>query len=711
LTVASDTVVGTTGDDSITGARIDTVQTLNSGDSIALGAGTDSLSATLNAGTTTPAAITGVESITFTALGNATVDFDNVSGVTSLTSQGSSATLTVDDIQALVTSVTVNNATATNTFTFKDAAVAGTADSITVNLSGVALGAGEQLLIGGEADDDGGIETINVVASNGASDLGDGGGFGTTATTITVNASAALDLGSDAEFNAVTNFDASASTAGVTAVFGNRAAASETALSFKGGAGADSFDLGALAIANHGDLTVDMGAGNDTLDVGANQDTDTGSSYVGGAGVDTLIISTTALTVAEGARYSGFEALTIETSVTQDADAFAGTTINTGAAALTLVINDLQDDSTINLNHSSTSVTMNRKTDTATDGLTVNIGGTAGAVTATALVFDTQYENITINSQGTAANTITAFATNVVNNMTLTGGTALTLTSTDNITGVIDFSASTANNIVTVTDTTAQKINFGSGNDTVTATGVVANGETQIINGGAGNDTINSGNLAAGGILTINGDAGSDTISYNGANTGASVHNVNGGAGIDFITLGQHAGTLDDVISTVTATADADEVTGFVTTTDDFDYNGTVLNDTATTITAVANATLAGGLAADADATVYIVTTALTGAAATDMTALVAESTVAGVLTDYATFEASLVAQLGTITALDSTLSASESVLLNVDDGTNSVILRVTNTDTTVANTLTVDELELVAVMVAADDLVVGDFI
>ena len=187
--------------------------------------------------------------------------------------------------------------------------------------------------------------------------------------------------------------------------------------------------------------------------------------------------------------------------------------------------------------------------------------------------------------------------------MTFTGGTALTITSTNNITGVVDLSAATGNNIVTVTDTTAQTVTFGSGADTLTASGVVANGETQVVNGGAGNDTLTAGNLAVGGTLNINGEAGSDTISYGGANTGASTHNVNGGAGIDFITLGSHSGTIDDVISTAELTADADEVTGFVTTTDDFDYNGTVLNDAATTITAVRNATLAGGLTADADAT------------------------------------------------------------------------------------------------------------
>ena len=130
LTIWNDTVAGTTADDVVTGARIDTVQVFNSGDSIVLGDGNDSLSATLKAGTVTPVAMTGVENVMFTVLGDATVDFDNVSGVTSIISRGSSATLLVDDIQEIPTSISINNNTAVQTFVVKDTAVSGNTDSI-----------------------------------------------------------------------------------------------------------------------------------------------------------------------------------------------------------------------------------------------------------------------------------------------------------------------------------------------------------------------------------------------------------------------------------------------------------------------------------------------------------------------------------------------------------------------------------------------------
>ena len=348
LTIANNTVTGTTGDDSVTAARIDTVQTFNSGDSIALGDGTDSLSATLNAGTVTPAALTGVENITFTALGNAIVDFDNATDVTSITSLGSGFTLQVDDIQALTTSLTVQNNTAAQTFTFKDAAVILTTDSMTLNLDG----AGAIVNVGGETDANGGIETYSVVASGGASDLVAGNGFGDTATSINVTATATLDFGSGASFTAVTGFDASTSTSSVTSVFANKTAAGETAVSIKGGSGADNFDIGLFTLANQGDVTVDMGAGNDILDIGTTfQDTDTGSSISGGTGTgDILIISGTALVAAENSQISGFEILNQETTgLTQDADNFAGTIFGTGNAAVNAyTLTDLADDSTVN---------------------------------------------------------------------------------------------------------------------------------------------------------------------------------------------------------------------------------------------------------------------------------------------------------------------------------------------------------------------------
>jgi hypothetical protein len=445
----------------------------------------------------------------------------------------------------------------------------------------------------------------------------------------------------------------------------------------------------------------------------------------GGAGTDTLSLGI-AMTAVVAAYVSNFE--TLEFGMTADlaqdmtlADGMNTVSVlDTAAATDDLTLTNVSYGLVLNMNGAALASTSAAGTadigiviatlaaDTASDDITLNLSASAGGVTVGDFRPDTRYETVTVNSSGTATNQILTVGT-AKNNIILAGATGLTLTGTGSLTGVVDASTMTGV-FTTTTSTTALTVLGGSGNDVLNS-GVVANTVTQTISGGAGNDTITSGNLAAGGTLTVNGDAGSDTITYNAANTGASIHNVNGGAGFDFITLGQHAGTLDDVISTATAVADADKITGFLSGTDDFDYNGTVSNDAATTITAVSNATFAGGLAADVDATVYIVTGSVTGAAATDLTALVAATTVDAIAAAYATFEASLATNLGTITGLDSTLGATESVLLVVDEGTNSIVLRLTNTSTATANTVIASELELVAIMVGNNDLVVGDFI
>ena len=69
LTIWNDTVVGTTGDDTRYWFANRHRSDINSGDSITLDDGIDNLSATLNEGTVTPAAITGVENVMFVALG------------------------------------------------------------------------------------------------------------------------------------------------------------------------------------------------------------------------------------------------------------------------------------------------------------------------------------------------------------------------------------------------------------------------------------------------------------------------------------------------------------------------------------------------------------------------------------------------------------------------------------------------------------------
>jgi hypothetical protein len=684
LTQGGETVSGGSADDTIRGFLDGGAASFSSLDQIDGGAGTDTLVAYGQPATITVSRVSNVERFVFgSGAAASTVDMSTVAGETYVEDQNSTSSMTFNDISAASVGLGVSAQLAANTSTFNyvSGLFSGSTDALNLTVNGAAG------TITVTTDDTANIETLNLTATGAASSL--------TALTAITGLTKVVVTG-NANLTVPTAF-----------------AAAVTTMDLSGYSGVSDLDTTA-----GGNIRYTGGSGNDTIDMaGGLTLLDT---LTGGSGTDTLVLGA-AVTAANAVGVSGFERLTFDTTgITQDVSAFSTiNTFGTDAAIAALSLTNVADGATLRLRHNmSTSITTALASNTAADDITVEVGGSA-AVTIASLNMDANYETVTINSLGSARNVITAFGT-TLGNLTVTGSQAITLTTTVGISGVVDMSAATGANIVTVTSTGGQTVTFGSGNDTLTASGLVAANTTQIINGGAGDDTLTAGAVVAdGAAISIRGDAGSDTINVDavdgtagGALTTAS---VNGGAGVDFITgtggagAATHAVTI--VVSTATLTEDADEITGFISATDDFDYNGAVLNDTATTITAVSNATFAGGLAADADATVYIVSTALTGAAATDMTALVAESTVAGIIEKYATFEASLLANLGTITGLDSTLGANEFVLLNIDDGTNSVILRVNNSSTAVANTLIASEVELIGVMVAADDLVVGDFI
>jgi len=273
---------------------------------------------------------------------------------------------------------------------------------------------------------------------------------------------------------------------------------------------------------------------------------------------------------------------------------------------------------------------------------------------------------------------------------------------------------------VSVTPTAAQTINFGSGDDTLTASGLLATGVTQTIRGGAGDDSLTAGAVITTGNLVLNGEAGSDTINtaalVGAAGPVISTASVNGGADIDFITLDPDTNTgqvLQDVVTTAVATADMDRIVGFTTAVDDVDFNGTLLNGSNSTVVKADDTTLAAAIVEDADATVFYVTTNLAGTAASTLTTLADATTSSTVTTAAAAFEAAFVDAIGdtAITGLDTAVSGTETVLLAYDNGVDSVLMYFTNSDTGTANTITVDEIEIVAVFDATATLAAGDVI
>ena len=725
LTVGSDGTAAapfggaTAGDDTVSGARIDDVQTLNNGDVIDLGAGEDTLTANLNAGTTAPT-VTNTETVQVTALGIATLDFVNITGVTTgIIAASSSAALTLDNIAA-ITPITISNTSQATTIIFNDGLLTGETIA-TLNLSSVSAGI---ITMGGETDGDGGIETINIVAS-GANVTGNIA-FGTTATTVNVSGSGSLDINAGAEFALVTSFDGSTATGDIDVSFADRAATTTGDISVTTGSGNDDVSLALVVEGDIDNITVDLNAGNDRLILDAN--TDTGNAIVGGDGNDTLQLDI-AMTAVTAAYVSEFEILEMNggADVTQDMDLVDGMNIvnifDMTAGTNDLNIDDAADGLVINANGAllaatatatnadMTILSVDLKSDTATDDMTLNLSAAAGGVTIADFLPNSQYETVTVNSSGTAGNEILDISS-AKTNMVFTGATALTVTTTGALLGVADASAMTAV-FTTTSSTTALTVTGGSAADVMTS-GLLATGVTQTFNGGDGGDTMTAGQIVTTGNLVLNGQGGSDTLdiaTMDGNTTGTVVSTavLDGGAGVDFITLDAvNILVLANVGSTALITADGDKVVDFDTTEDDFLYTGALLNDTNTGAVIILSTTLDLALAGDTDATIFLDSGNLVGASAT-LTTLANTATSDAFIAAADAFIAQLVIEEGTITNLDTIVGAGESVLLGFENGTDSVTVRFTNSDTTVANTMTAAELEVIAVFDAAV-LVAADY-
>jgi hypothetical protein len=582
LTVGVDIVTGTTAADTITGARVDSVQTWNAADTIDGGAGIDNFSATV-AANVTPASggFTNVENVTVTVTGGGTVDFSSatasfITGVTSLSSVGSSNATIFSDMTSNPT-MTVNNSAVDHTFSMNDSVLTGAADTVTLNLVGMT----GNVMIGTNADVDGDYETLIINSSGAASDLGDGdvgatgaNTIGGDATLIDIGATAALDLGTTAGFAKITSFDASDSTAGVTAVFANKAdtTTSATAVSIKGGAGADVFDVSALTAANHGAVTIAMGAGNDTVTLAGGGASD--FTITGGEGTGDKVSISVVSSLALHGKLAGFEEL-ISTDVianaattTLDLQNFVNndfTTVNFNGTLATATTNAVTDVFAITnakdsvtglklnaLDVSDASITFARLTDGTANALTI----TATAASAAGSVAANDEETVTINNAAGAIDYTAVSATDMTS-LTLIGdeqmdlGTvtatklatvdASALEDSDGANGdfIADLSTSVVNMTLTGNASATHggdlQVTTGGGNDTVSGTK-----QADTITTGAGGDTIDGGK----GADIITGGTGADSMT---GGAGADIFNFDAAFGADSIT-DFTAGTSGDVL-------------------------------------------------------------------------------------------------------------------------------------------------------------------
>ena len=545
-------------------ARGATGTTINAGDALVGGAGTDTLMFSVTGDIDTTADATdahyvlsavsseGIEKILVSNYEDSTDADANVyydaalaTGLTTvgLSSSGDEGDTVFQSVRNLVDAEMSSGSGDLTVGFISSSVTAGSSDAMTLTLSNVSKqGGGTGSAATFTAN---GIETINVVSKSAANTITLAGD---AIKTVNVTGSVATTLGTLP--STVKTLNASGAKGAVTATLSSAT-----------------------------DITVTGGAGNDTFTTAASVGTTAAVSGGEGSG-DLLILSADAHldTTSEGARYTNFEVLGIAESAVAPANrafsganlagltgvavtAYADTTDGAdGASATTGTVdftalgadtksltisgiataeNGVADDLTL-------TVSALMAVNTTADEMTVTLGtSTAGAGSSVAAVSPTagagekalnvtlnQHETINIVSQG-GSNFITNLTGAELKTLNISGSKSLTINAIASATGLskIDASGITSTSagltINTNASGTASVITGGAGNDSL-----LGGSKADTISGGTGDDTISG----AAGADVITGGDGDDSITG-----GSGIDNLSGGSGNDTFVLGTTA--------------------------------------------------------------------------------------------------------------------------------------------------------------------------
>ena len=500
--------------------------------------------------------------------------------------------------------------------------------------------------------------------------------------------------------------------------------------------------------------TVNMGSGNDTVDAAA---TLTAADTIdGGSGTGDIIKSTIAITDALAARLSNFEVLDIAggAGITHDVSNLTGLTSLKASGALTgnMVITDLAAAADVDISAAiGNNLTINQINagGGGSDTLTFDFRGST-YTTSGIIAADIETVTIEVNQGGTKTISAATFAgaTNVtinaasanltISDLTAVNITALDLSGTTSRTVEITSGADTFANALAYTGgggvdildlenaTLSNTFSYagGNGNDELVLNSATLS-NTFSYNGGDGNDDLELVGAALSGALTYNGGAGDDFLDLDGATLAVgSVLEVGDSQDILILNADSIATTIrSSATSSNNAFSSRDDASttntsGFTPGSDKFDYNGSLSNDGVTTVVSATGATLQAAVAADADATVYIIVDAngdVNLESALNIFADGVSSSSANTLETRAQ-DAGVLSYVG----LDGDFGTSESVLLAINSETNedgttaddggTAVYRFTNTNTSTADTVLESELELIGVFQDAA-LIAADFI
>jgi len=585
LTTGSDSLIGGSGDDTFTGAVSATnLQTLTGGDKLDGGAGSDTLSVILNAGyTVTPGSLKNIEVLEVTTVTNASgIDLANSSGLTTVNVLGSTANTTLANLPGSSIATNLTGNTGTVTIGFLPAVVAGTADSLTINVANQT----------GAVSIDSGIETVTVNALPGSSSSGLGLG-NTTLKATGGDSNTSLGLGTvtsrsidaiaykGATFSVTTSGTAATVTGGDgndTVSLSNTAGSAAHVVTT--GAGDDTITVGTATTSGvqvyasaSGSTSISTGAGTDSITFAGNYDSS--DTIDGGDGTDTLTFRVA--TDLTGVSTVQTNVTSIERLAVSDSSAannkvngFALRNFGTGVTGLTITDytttlsttsgtgngEDLYDTGTFAFNPGASTLTLNGLLNSnitfsadgnaATDSLTLSLtnytsGATVVSTGSSPTITSTGIETLTVTS-----NTRTAAGTyNTFGNISPTGSGGADVTvnfrgfsvatgainaKTINASGLTSQSAADAGLVMASASSsvTGQTITGSNSQDTL-----YGGGGNDVVDGGAGNDVI----YAGAGVDSIKGGAGNDTIDFATATNFTTADTVDGGEGTDRLQL------------------------------------------------------------------------------------------------------------------------------------------------------------------------------
>ena len=538
LTTSLDSIVGGAGTDTIDGSQnANGTDTFSASDAINGGLGTDTLTVTIKAAAAiAPALLKDVEIVNVTSTANSSgINFAGATGVTNINLAGSSATAFATGISSTSIALGVKNTSSSGTFTFTDAALSGSADSVSLAIENVSSGTVTVQPTGGATTN--GVETIAITSSGSGANtltaLGDGAG--TSWTAITVAGTQGIDLGTALPTTVTTLTSTATGTTGVTAIMG------AGATTVTGGEGNDSFSF----VTTVGNVSTDGGAGDDTFTFDATGTLTSGDTVTGGEGTDDKIVSTSAQITLIGStltKVTGVEHLEISDAT---AGAINATLIGTGINQVTFA-NSVGNTGTLTVNAGATTLNLKGAVNTTALNVTANGSATTDALTIVTDTIDqiggnaitgtgVETLNIGMTKIAQTVGTITLNGSSAVaTTLNLTGGFSLTVAggskleaSTINASTMTVGSTSTGVVMTTAATTnTAQTITGSAGLDTL-----YGSSGADSITGGTGNDAITAG----AGNDTILGDAGNDTLTF--GDSLASGDSINGGDGNDTISL------------------------------------------------------------------------------------------------------------------------------------------------------------------------------